>query len=325
MSKQSHRKKRKMSAGFRLLLLVGVVTGLLIAGNSLFGLSEDFPTWDSLKQDWEAYAEENPAKKSIDPNEARIHLIDVGQGSCVLIQQGNYAALLDAGEADQGEKVVSYLKSQQVERLDFVLASHPHSDHIGGMATVLQTFPVDKLVMPKIPKKMIPTTRVYENMLNAIQEQQIPVLGARVGEQYKLGDGTLTILGPTGEFDDLNNMSVAVRYTYEGKSFLFTADMEAEAEEGLLATGETLTADVYVLGHHGSRTSSSEALLQKIAPTSFFVIQVGYENRYRHPHQEALARVEAVGGEVLRTDLEGTIVIAFPSGSDPPVLRSRKK
>lgn len=287
--------------------LVAVVV-LAITANTLYPFSDVLPDWSDLRAQAEDYFEEPTGPVKVD-GKATVHYIDVGQGSCVLIKMDGHAILLDAGENDQGEHVTDYIRRQGIEKLDYVVASHPHSDHIGGMDVVLSNIPADHLIMPELKASIVPTTRTYEDLIRVVEEKQIDVIASEVGAEYEVGEGKITLLGPTGDFDGLNDMSVGVRFQFGETAFLYTGDMEKKAEQALLATGETLKADVYAMGHHGSKTSNDEKLLDRI-DAKYFVVQAGYDNEYRHPHKEALERVLDRGGTLYRTDLNGTVIFS---------------
>ncbi len=250
----------------------------------------------------------SPVSASTNGTSVEVHIIDVGQGDSSLVLCGDSAVLLDGGERDQGERILSYLEQEGVDALDLVIASHPHSDHIGGLIEVLEHIPVEEVVMPKLPDDQVPTTKVYENFLDAIEASGASVTPAVSGDTYSLDDGgVLQILGPAGTFDDLNDWSASAKFTFGSRSFLFSGDMEEAAEEALLQTTLDLSADVLTLCHHGSRYANTEAFLEAVSP-DYAVAQVGADNDYGHPHEEAVARAKALGATLYRTDENGTIV-----------------
>lgn len=238
-------------------------------------------------------------------NKLIVNYIDVGQGDSELIECNGQFMLVDAGERDKGTVVVNYLKSRGVEKLDYVIATHPHSDHIGGMSEVLNTFPVSNIIMPKVNN----TTATYTNMLKVIQQKGIKAIEPKIGDSYKLGNSTFTIIGPK-KYDtkNMNNDSVAFRLVYGNNSFIFCGDAETEEENDIVASGQTLKSDVYKVSHHGSTTSSSSAFLNKVQP-KYAVIEVGAGNSYGHPKEKTLEALSKIGATVYRTDLNGSIII----------------
>ena len=206
-------------------------------------------------------------------------------------------------------------ETQQVEELDLVVATHPHSDHIGSMPDILKALPVKKVLEGNVPEKLIPTTRIYESLLDIIAEKDIPLIEAAPGLEYDIGGGAkISVLGPASDnIKDLNNTSVVFRLEYGETSFMFTGDAEKESEEEILAhtSKKQLHANVLKLGHHGSRTSNSQEWLYAVAP-EYAIALVGKDNDYGHPHEETLKKLKKAGITLYRSDVHGTIVF----GSD---------
>ena len=235
-----------------------------------------------------------------------VHFIDVGQGDSILIEQGEHAMLVDAGENDQGKVVVSYLENRGISRLDYVIGTHPHSDHIGGLDDVINTFEAERVFLPPVEH----TTATFEDVLTAVEGRGLSLTMPEVGEVWTLGNASFTILAPNGDYgNDLNNWSIGIRLEYGDNHFVLCGDAEAQAEEDICENGLELSADVLKAGHHGSSTSSCDVFLDQVNP-SWAVIQCGQDNSYGHPHRETLEKFQERGIKVLRTDLEGTIVAA---------------
>lgn len=238
-----------------------------------------------------------------------VHFIDVGQGDSILAESDGHYMLIDAGENDQAGTVISYLKAEGVTKLDYVIGTHPHSDHIGGLDKVIDTFPVDKVFLPPVEH----TTKTFEDVLDSIASRGLKITKPKPGDSYDLGNASFTILSPVKDYgSDLNNWSVGIRLTYGENSFVMCGDAESQAEEDIIKSGAVLKADVLKAGHHGSSTSTSDAFLKKVSP-SWVVIQCGYGNSYGHPHKETMEKLEKAGCQVLRTDEEGTIT-AYSDG-----------
>ncbi|MBQ3006692.1 MAG: MBL fold metallo-hydrolase [Clostridia bacterium] len=239
-----------------------------------------------------------------------VHYIDVGQGDCSLIECGGKTMLIDAGENGHETKVLDYLRLQNIEKLDYIIASHQHSDHIGGLPEVLDEIGTDNIIMPRLTKEQTPTNSTYTAFLKSVKNSGAKVIASEVGAKYSLGDAEFEILGPvTNTAEDLNNMSVVVKLTYGEKSFLFTGDAEKDEEREILATGADLDCDVLKVGHHGSGTSSSTDFLKAVTP-EICVIQVGADNDYGHPHENIVERLEKYADEVYRNDICGDIIIS---------------
>ena len=238
-----------------------------------------------------------------------VEYIDVGQGdSSFSIFPDGKVMLIDGGEVGQGATVLEAMKKYNIQKIDFLVATHPHSDHIGGLAEVLEKMPTEKVILPRIADEDVPTTLVYENLLDAIYESHAEVVEAKAGlELYKKNNLSVTCLSPTkGSQKNLNNYSAVIRIAYGSTSFLFTGDAEKSIEKQLLKSGQTLRSDVLKAGHHGSNTASSEEFLQAVLP-KYAVISAGTDNSYGHPHAETLKRLQKINAEVFRTDKQGSI------------------
>ncbi len=249
-----------------------------------------------------------PSSPSVNPTptagEIQVHFIDVGQGDSILIRAPDgKAMLIDGGDTDTG--VVQYLKSKGITRLDMVVATHPHADHIGGLVQVLKAIPVAKVITNGQPT----TTKTYENFLDAIAAAKSEYVEVKRGDSLRLGDLVLSVLNPASKGNDLNNNSVVLRLAYGKVSFLFTGDAQAEAEASMTASSVSpITATILKVGHHGSRTSSSPAFLALVKP-QVAIYSAGINNDYGHPHPETLAALAAVGATVYGTDVNRTVIV----------------
>lgn len=239
-----------------------------------------------------------------------VHYIDVGQGDSSLIinNADDISILIDGGETDYGDDVLGFLKSQNIEELDYVVATHPHSDHIGGLVQVLNNLPVKNVIMPDIEH----TSKTYENLINGIlnNEANTEVIIAQNGMNLEFGNLKAEIYAPFGNTDDLNNNSVVMKMDYAGNSFLFTGDMEKVVEEEILDYGYNIDVDFLKVAHHGSDTSSSDEFISEVSP-EISIIQVGAGNSYGHPTEQTLEVLKKYETEIYRTDLNGDISILF--------------
>lgn len=238
-----------------------------------------------------------------DESDIVIHYIDVGQGDSTFIELPDGSTMLiDAGEIDQGGNVATYIFSQGYDTIDYVVATHAHSDHIGGLTEVIESFKVNKFYMTEASA----TTSVYENMLSAVEKSNALVHTVMAGDTI-LNSGNLSVevVAPKAyDEEEQNNNSIVIKITYGDNKFLFTGDAEKEEEDGIWTN---IKCDVLKIGHHGSNSSTTSNFLKKVEP-KYAVISCGLGNSYGHPTDEVLTRLEKNNIEVYRTDLQGTIV-----------------
>ena len=235
-----------------------------------------------------------------------IHYIDVGQADCALIECDGQYILIDGGNVADSSLVVSYLQKQGVEELADVICSHAHEDHVGGLPGVLAVYPTQRVYAP---------TKTYhsdcfDDFRHYADQQGLEITIPKPGDSLQLGDAKLTILGPVKSYADPNDTSIVVRIDYGSTSFLFTGDMETQAENDMLdywGIGYDWNMDVLKVGHHGSETSTGYRFLNEVMPT-YGIISVGEGNSYGHPHELPLSRLEQAGVTLYRTDRLGTIL-----------------
>ena len=239
------------------------------------------------------------------PGNLEVHFLDVGQADCTLIKCDGYTMLIDAGEDDQGTKIQNYLKKQGVEKLDYLVLTHPDSDHIGSADVILTKFETGMVFISDFEKE----TRIYIDLFQLMKDSQIEYLTPEVGDIYPLGSASFQILAPNDEYEDPNNTSIALLLTHGENSFLFTGDAEKSAEKDMLDNGLNLAADVFHAGHHGSKTSNTEDFMDAVNP-QYVVISCGADNSYGLPDAEVLNRFRQNGIKVYRTDEQGTIVVS---------------
>ena len=239
-----------------------------------------------------------------------VHYIDVGQADCALLECGGQYMIIDGGNVDDSDLVVTYLQDQGVEQLHTVVCTHAHEDHVGGLAAVLAVYPTEQILSP---------TRTYssacfDDFLYYADQQDIAITIPDPGDSFYLGNAEVTVLGPVKSYADPNNTSIVVKVEFGDTSFLFTGDMEKDAETDMLDYGMDVSADVLKVGHHGSSTSTGYRFLYEVDP-EYAVISVGKDNTYGHPHRETIAILGDAGVPMLRTDELGTI-LAVSDGSE---------
>lgn len=256
-----------------------------------------------------ASSEETKAKsgstKTNSVSEMKIHFIDVGQADAILIQSAGENMLIDAGNVEDGSAVTTYLKENSVESLKYVIGTHPHEDHIGGLASVISYYKITTFIMPD----KVHSSQCFESVLDTLESKNLSITKPVVGTEYTLGDATFTILSPVASDygDDLNDYSVGIKITNGENSFVMCGDAQTNAEVDICSTGIDLSADVLKLGHHGSDTATSSEFLTAVNPT-YAIISCGADNSYGHPYKETLEKVSSYPCSIFRTDKQGTII-----------------
>ena len=239
-----------------------------------------------------------------------VHYIDVGQADCALLEYDGQYALIDGGNVEDSSLVVSYLEKQGVEKLELVVCSHAHEDHVGGLPGVLAVYPTAAVWAPTKTY----SSKCFDDFLFYTDQQGLSVTIPQPGRTFSLGDVRITVLGPTESYADPNNTSIVLRIVHGDTAFLFTGDAELEVEEKILEEGRVIDCTVLKAGHHGSSTSNSYRWVYEAWPT-YAVISVGKDNTYGHPHKEVMSRFKDAKIEVLRTDKMGDIV-CYGNGSE---------
>lgn len=241
-----------------------------------------------------------------DADTLQVHFIDVGQADCMLLECGGEFLLIDGGNVDDSSMVVTYLENQGVEELAAVICTHAHEDHVGGLPAVLAVYPTQAVYAPTTTY----SSRCFDDFMYYVNQQGLTVQLPVPGDTISLGSATATILGPVKAYPDANNTSIILRVEFGDTAFVFTGDMEKEAESDMLNYWEDRVdwqSDVLKAGHHGSSTSTSYRFLDQVDP-DYAVISCGKDNSYGHPHQETISLLRGAGVSIFRTDRLGTIL-----------------
>lgn len=234
-----------------------------------------------------------------------IHYIDVGQADAILITEGENSMLIDAGKNDTEDMLVEYIKEQNVTKFDYVIGTHVHEDHIGGMDKIISNFEVDNILFPK----QTSTTKTYENFVKAVKQKNKKLYAPTSGEEFSLGEASFKILAPNAsQYENANDYSIVIKLTYKNRTFLFMGDALKSSETEILNKGYDLKSDVLKIGHHGSKTSTSEEFLNSVSPEAV-IISCGKDNDYGHPSKSTMNLLKSLKVPVYRTDESGTIIL----------------
>lgn len=255
---------------------------------------------------------EEPVSENLSGSaEAQVYFIDVGQGDSELIslKDSGIDILIDAGTRSTKQELADYLKELGVDDIDILIGTHPHEDHIGGMAKIIEEFPIGTLYLPETSDEMTPTTKTYESLLDAAESKNVTVRTAAAGDVLlEQGNTSFKVLSPSHtDYDNLNDYSIVTRLKVGDTAFLFQGDAETPVEEEILDSGADVSCDVIKLGHHGSSTSSSRAYLEAANPSAA-VISCGVGNEYGHPHRETMDLLEKLSITPYRTDTQKTLL-----------------
>lgn len=296
-------KKSKLNIIVKLLILIVVLLTTLSACSADFFL--------------ENYSD-NTAVSSEGNSDVSVHFLDIGQGDSIFVELPNgECMLIDAGVANKGEFIESYISESGYNKIDYLVATHPHADHIGSMAYIVSNMDIGQVYMPNVST----TTKTYEKLLEAIQQKGLKIKSAKAGMNIvEESDLSVDILAPVKiDEDELNNCSIIIKITYGYDSYLFIGDAE---KEELDTVSSDMSADVLKVGHHGSRTSTTEKFLEQVNP-KYAVISCGADNDYGHPHKETIDLLEMLDVKYYRTDIEGTITITSDGSRNYIVIKEK--
>ena len=241
-------------------------------------------------------------KPTIVSTELTIQYIDVGQAESILISNNNRHMLIDAGNNEDGPKLVAYLKSQGIETLDYVVGTHPHEDHIGGLDEIINNFNINNIYLPEV----YTTTKSFEDVLIAIENKSLNITIPQINEEISLGEAILRVIYTGTDNEELNNSSIILKMMFGTTSYLFTGDTTSQIEQIIL--NSDIDVDVLKVAHHGSEYSSTNEFLSKVTP-SYAIISVGKNNDYSHPSPNVLNRIKTYTENIYRTDELGTIIL----------------
>ena len=272
-------------------LIIAIIIFLIIFGYNLYK-EQEFSS-NALKPD-----------TNIVTSDLNIYFLDVGQADSILISNNNTNMLIDAGNNEDGDLLVDYIKEElNISKLDIVVGTHPHEDHIGGLDDIINNIDVEEVYLPEV----ITTTKTFEDVLDAIEKNKLEITVPEIDSSFKLGEAEFKVLYTGTDDSDLNNTSIVLKMTYGKYNYLFTGDATDKVEKLIL--NKNIKADVLKVGHHGSAYSSTEEFLTKVGP-KYAIISCASKNSYGHPSPETITRLEQTGAKIYNTKDLGTIHIS---------------
>ena len=305
------RNPKKSSGGKKILSLILVVL-LAIVG---YFYESNYNPETEKNVDWSTVTTVTPTETpvtysevpKIDSKKLQIYFLDVGQADSIFITNNGENMLIDAGNNEDGKLVVDFLKSMNITKIDYLIGTHPHEDHIGGLDDVINEMDIGKIFMPKKSS----TTKTFKDVLTAISNKNLKVKAPKVGDKFNVGNAVCEVMSIENDADNANEASIVIEMTYGSQKFLFTGDMETNNEKAR----DWNDIDVLKVAHHGSRTSSSKLFLSQTLP-EVAVISLGKDNDYGHPHEEVVKHLENVEATIYRTDESGTILLVSDGEED---------
>ena len=281
------KKKQKLPKGISILLIIVAIFYSLYEKDidQTFGL----PVTETFKE-------------TENTNTLDITYLDVGQADAILIQNEGHNMLIDAGNNEDGPLLVQYFKEQNMTKFDYLIATHPHEDHIGGMDDIIKNFDIEKIYMPNVTT----TTKTFLDVLNAMEEKIMTFDVPNIGQNFALGHTLFQVMYTGSDKKNLNNSSIILKANFKNTSYLFTGDATSEVEKKILS--KDIKATVLKVGHHGSKYSTTTEFLNKVNP-KYAIISVGKNNSYNHPNQITIDKLTKKNIEIHRTDQEGSIFL----------------
>ena len=252
----------------------------------------------------------SPNSDKLNADSFTVYCFNVGQADAIFIDMPSADVLIDAGNNSDGVYIVSQLHKMGVEKIDYLIGTHPHEDHIGGMDDVVENMEIGKIYLPETSKNDTPKTKTYKDLLNAIDDKGYHTTYAEAGDTVFEGENLkFEILAPSStDYGDLNAYSIVTKLSFYETEILFMGDAEQEIEQDILRSGADIDADIIKVGHHGSRTSSSDEFIDQ-TDAECAIISCGTDNTYGHPHDKTLKKLKEYSIKTYRTDLLGTVII----------------
>lgn len=282
------KKKKKRNQFLRIVLVLATIAYGLYLGDidGTFGFDQTQDVFEDVSSN------------------LKVSYLDVGQADSILIENNEEAMLIDAGNNEDGALLVKYFEQEGINNFKYVVGTHPHEDHIGGLDDIIDNFSIECLYIPDA----ITTTKTFMDVLDSLEAKNMTYKVPKIGDEFYLGDAKIEVIYTGTDTSDLNNTSIVLKLNFGKTSFLFTGDATSKTEEILLDNGADIKADVLKIGHHGSKYSTTDKFLSKVNP-KYAIISVGANNSYKHPDDEVINKLNTNNIDIYRTDQKGTIII----------------
>ena len=285
------KKNTKNTLPILIVILIGLIYGML---NDFIGQTESKET--------EVNVNTTPKILENISSNLEVYYLDVGQADSILIKCNSEYMLIDAGNNNDGPLLVKYFKSLNINNFKYVVATHPHEDHIGGLDDIIKNFDIDTLYMANA----ITTTKTFENVLDALEEKNMTYKVPKLDTTLPLGDAYIKVIYTDDNAKDLNDSSIVLKLTYKNNTFLFTGDLSSKEDDNIL--NKDISAQILKVSHHGSKYSTTSKFLDKVDP-KYAIISVGKNNIYNHPSDSTISKLKERNIKIYRTDELGTILI----------------
>ncbi len=296
--------KRRKNNNSKIISLIVVIICIIFGLseeqiNKTFGLiTNTIPNQETATQDNSSQTKQTTSQQG----ELQVYFLDVGQADSILIKSNNEYMLIDGGNNNDGPLLVKYFQSLGIKEFKYIVGTHPHEDHIGGLDDVIKNFTIDNIYIPDA----MTTTKTFEDLLDSIDEKNLTYKVPKINSTFPLGNANLKVIYTGTDTSDLNNTSIVLKLTYQDISILLTGDATSETEKKIL--NKDINSTVLKVGHHGSKYSSTESFLKKVNP-KYAIISVGKNNIYNHPATTTINKLEKLNTKIYRTDQDGTILL----------------